>query len=179
MMREDDVKLVSELARIAERYGPGSVTRLASLIKDPESAADIAAVLEAAAGKAKAAKSKTRSKARSTDRIGMGVLSQLEETDPNKHSAVAEFRDRLLAGASLRSMQEIRQFALIHDLSIGKASSRNAAIPALLRSIAELETPAVLALLDSLTTPDNEDRSLKRWRELIVKPRDQQNIVAR
>lgn len=177
MIQEDDVKLLSEVVRIADRYGLDSVARLASLIKDPESAADIAAVLEAAAGKA--AKSKGRAKARSTDRIGMGVLSQLEETDPNKHSAVAEFRDRLLAGASLRSMQEIRQFALIHDLSIGKASSRNAAIPALLRSIAALETPAILALLDSLTTPDNEDRSLKRWRELIVKPRDQQNIVAR
>ena len=169
MIRDDDVKVLTELNRIVDRYGPDSVTRLASLIRDPQFADDIATALENAVERAP--QSRVRAKSRSTDRIGMGVLNELRESDPQKHAAIAEFRERLISGTLLQSMNDIRQFTRMHDLVIGKASSRNAAIAPLLRSIAELETPAILALLESITGFEVNDRSLERWRELIVKPK--------
>ena len=169
MIRDDDVKVLAELNRIVERYGPDSVTRLANLIRDPQYAEEIATALEKAIETAP--RSRARAKSRSTDRIGMAVLNELRESDPQKHAAIAEFRELLIAGSLLGSMNELRRFARMHDLAIGKASSRNSAIVPLLRSIAELETPAIVSLLDSVNEFGSNDRSLERWRDLIVKPR--------
>ena len=176
MMRDEDVQILSEFNRIVDRYGPDSVARLANLIRDPQFANDMATVLEEVAKTAP--RRKPRTGPRNTQRIGMGVLNELRESDPEKHAAVAEFRERLISGSLLKSMMELRQFAMSHDLEIGKASSRNAAIAPLLRSISELETPTIIALLDSTDDFTSDDRSLERWRDLIVNPRRGQGNVA-
>lgn len=169
-MTQDDIKILGELSRIVERYGADSITRLANLIRDPQSAVDIATALENAAQKKSKAEAST--KARSTNRIGMRVLTHLLETDPQKYALMTDMRDRLVSGAFLRSMNEVRDFAGLHGLTIGKASSRNAAIPPLLRSISNLETSAIVSLLDSMSESQVGESSLERWRELIVKPRN-------
>ena len=175
MIQEEDIRMLSELSRIVERHGADSVLRLARLIRDPQSAAEIAAALENAARKAP--QNKAHNRRRNPDRVGMGVLNRLEESDPQKHTVIAEFRDRLVSGNLLGSMNELRQFARMHNLPIGKATSRNAAIAPFLRALAEMETSAISSLLDSLSTTgnrhfdDDNDRSLDRWRNLIVKPK--------
>jgi hypothetical protein len=169
MIRDDDIKMLAEINRIVDRYGPESVNRLASLIRDPQFADNMATVLERMAESA--TPREARARPRSHDRIGMGVLNELRDSDPQKHAIVADFRERLIAGSLLKTMNELRQFARARDLGIGKASSRNAAIAPLLRSISEWETPAIIDLLDSMTSSGSDDRSLERWRDLIVKPR--------
>ena len=176
MIRDVDVKVLSELNRIVARHGPDPFIRLADLIRDPRRADELAAVLESVA--TQAAKTKSNSKARKTGGIGMAVLNDLKDDDPQKYQVVVDFRERLVSGALLPSMSDIRQFSRVHNLSIGKATSRKAAIPPLLRSVAELETPEIVALLSSVHEPRSDDRSLERWRELIVNPRGQRNIVA-
>lgn len=169
MIQDDDIKILAELNRIIGKYGSESVNRLASLIRDPQFADNMATVLEHMAERAP--QREARAKPRSLDRIGMGVLNDLRDSDPQKHAVVADFRERLISGSLLKSMSELRQFARAHNLDIGKASSRNAAIAPLLRSISEWETPAIINLLHSTVNSDPDDRSLERWRDLIVKPR--------
>ena len=176
MIRDDDVKVLSELNRIVARYGPDPLLRLAGVIRDPQRADELATVLESVARQAP--KAKPSLNARKANGIGMTVLNDLRESDPQKYEVVVDFRERLISGALLPSMSDIRQFARAHNLSIGKASSRKAAIPPLLRSVSELETSSIVALLASTPEPGNSDRSLERWRELIVKPRDQRSTVA-
>ena len=169
MIQDVDLKILAELIRIVDRYGPDSVTRLASLIRDPQFADEIATALEAVVEKAP--RRGTRNKARSVDNIGMGILNALRKSDSQKHAAVAEFRERLISGSLLKTMPEIRRFARTYGLVIGSASSRNAAIVPLLRSISEWETASITDLLDSTTNSKSDDRSLERWRDLIVKPK--------
>ena len=173
MIEEDNIAMLAELDRIVARYGPGSVTRLAELIRDPQRAEELAAALESAAVRSR--RSRANPKSRRTDRVGMGVLNDLRLSDPEKHSVIAEVRRQLMSGAILQSMTELRRFARMHDLAIGKASSRNAAIAPFLRSLSRLSTPEIVALRDSIIQSNVNDRSLERWREVIVKSRPSQN----
>ena len=168
MIQDEDLRVLAELSRIVDQYGPDSVMRFASLIRNPEFADDIATALEKVVQESP--RRRARSKSRSADRIGMGILNELRETDSQKHAAVAEFRERLVSGAFLKTMPEIRRFARMYDLAIGNASSRQEAIVPLLRSISEWQTESIIALLESITNSKPDDRSLERWRDLIVKP---------
>lgn len=169
MIRREDMEILAELDRIVARYGRDSVARLARSMRDPEIVADIAAMLEHATQRASA--TKRRSRNRLTTRVGMAVLNDLRKSDPRKHAVLAEMRELLVNGKLLGTMSELRRFAHAHDFNIGNASSRDKAIPPLLRSMSRLETDEIADLLDSLIQVDPNDRSLERWRNLIVKRR--------
>lgn len=107
----------------------------------------------------------------------MSVLNDLRLSDPEKHSLVAEFRHQLMSRAILPSMGDLRRFAFRHNLSIGKASSRTAAIAPFLRSLSQLSTTDIASLRDSLIQFDANDRSLHRWREVIVRPQPSESDI--
>ena len=169
MSEENDAAMLAALDRLVARYGPHGATRLAELIRDPERAEELAVALESAAARTRQRQAKPRSQR--TDRVGMAVLNDLRMSDPQKHAVVAEIRRHLLSGTTLQSMNELRRFARIHDLSIGKASSRNAAIAPFLKSLSELATPEIVSLRDSMLQSAVDDRSLEMWRSVIVRPR--------
>ena len=169
MIEENDLKLIAELNKIVDRFGPESVGRLARMIRNPDTAADLATILERAATTRHTSKRRTKSK--DSSRIGMAVLNGLRLSDPKKHAVVAELREQLMVGSVLGTMAEIRDFARINGFDIGNASSRNGAIPALLRSISELEIQDIETLINSLAHETSDNRSLERWRDIIVKPR--------
>ena len=168
MIKEDDAKTLADLNRIVARHGPSSITRLAELIRDPQRAEELADVLELAARRVSRPSSK--SKSRENDRVGMGILSALRGKDPAKHAVLAEIRSNLIHGAILHTMLEIRHFTVLHNLEIGSASSRKAAIAPLLRSLSKLPTPEIASLRDSMIQSKVDDRSLEKWREVIVRP---------
>ena len=169
MIEENDVAIVHALDRLVARYGFRSANRLVELIRDPKRAEELATVLELAATRAR--QSKSRSRGKKSDRVGMGILRELRTSDPEKHAVVAEFRSQLISRSILPSMYELRRFAMMNDLSIGRASSRTAAIAPLLRSIAQLPTSEILSVIDSAISASIDDRSLERWRDVIVRPR--------
>ena len=173
MTDEYDTKMLAALDRLVARYGPRPVIRLAELIRDPQRAQDLAAQLETSA--AKATKGRARPKTQRGDRVGMSVLKAFRLSDPEKHAVIAEIRRELLAGTSLASMDGLRRFAMMHDLSIGKASSRRAAVTPFLRSLSQLSTPEILSLSDSILQSDIDDRSLDSWRNVIVRPPTRSN----
>lgn len=169
-MTEEHNMVLSELAdHLVGKYGAKPVLHLAELIRDPQLAEKLADELERATTTPR--QSKARSKTQRADRVGMAVLKELRLSDPEKHAAVAEVRSHLLTHTILPSMNELRNFAFRHNLSIGKASSRKAAIAPFLRSLSQLSTSEILSICDSTTQSDVNDRSLDRWRDVIVSPR--------
>ena len=170
LYKNKDIELLVELGRLAERYGADSFSRLAQLIRDPSQADELATVLNCAAERAHRSKPVHKSVSRGPSRVGISVLNELRLADPEKHSILAEIRQRLVAGSILPTMSDIRRFTLTHGLSIGNASSRNAAITPLLRSMSRLPTPSLVLILDELVEYKPDDRSLERWRDVIVRP---------
>ena len=170
MTESREVELLTELSRFVAKFGPEPVTRLAELIRDPNRAEELAAALEYAAARSTSVR-RPIAKSQKLERAGMKVLNELRKSDPEKHSVLAEIRRELISGTVLRSMSEIRNFAVMNDLSLGKASSRSSAIPPLLRSLSKLSMPEINSLRDSLIESNVGDRSLERWRDVIVRPR--------
>ena len=168
--------MLNALSRLVARYGPRPVIRLAELIRDPQRAEGLAAALEDAA--ATAPRGKASSRSQRADRVGLAVLKELRLSDPEKHAALSEVRRQLLSRTILSSMDELRRFAMMHDLSIGKASSRTAAIAPFLRSLSKFETLEVLSLRDSIAHSSVDDRSLDKWRDVIVRPRSHKSDAA-
>ena len=74
-------------------------------------------------------------------------------------------------------MDEVRRFARMHDLSIGKASSRNAAIAPFLKSLAQLSTQDITSLRDSIIQFNVNDRSLDSWRQVIVRSQHSESDI--
>ena len=167
MIEQHDAAMLAALDRLVARYGPRSATCLAELIRDPRQAEELASALESAA--ARTPRGKSRTKSEKAERAGMSVLDDLRLSDPEKHSLVAEIRRQLISRTILQSMDELRRFARMHDLSIGKASSRNAAIAPFLKSLSKLSMPEIGALRDSVIRSDVNDRSLDSWRRVIVR----------
>ena len=170
MIRKEEIEILAELDRIVERYGPALVARLAQSIRDPQIATDMATLLEHAVENASL--SKRRSRNRPSNRIGMAVLNEFRNSDSQKHSVLAEMRELLVNKKVLVTMSELRRFSHTYGFSIGSATSRNKAIPPLLRSISDLETKEISDLIDTLIQVEPNDRSLERWRDLIVKKRN-------
>ena len=168
MIQESDIKVLAELNRLVARHGPEPFIRMAKILRDPERASQLANVIEHAAQNAVPAKSESRR--RRTDRIGIGVLNELRMTNPAKHAIIADIRTLLIHDRILKSMSDIRQFAMIHNLSIGKATSRSTAIVPLLRSLSFLPVESLKEIRKSLDDGYSiDDRSLSRWRDVIVR----------
>ena len=160
---------VEELIRVVRRYGPEPLFRLALVIRDPASAKRLADTLELAISKVPP-KATASAKARSKDSsVGTKMLNELRKSNPQMHPIVAEMRSYLVSGKVLPSMCDLREFSSLHNLSIGKASSRRAAIVPLLRSIAQRSEAEASELLRLMVGRRDDDRSLQAWRHVIVR----------
>ena len=169
MIEDTDIAILADLDRLVSRYGPEAMTRVAELLRDPNTTAELATAIDAAVSR-RPRRSASPNASKATDRIGMGVLNELRMADPQKHASIAEIRHQLLSKQILRTMAELREFAWQNDLDIGRASSRNAAIPRLLRSISQLSVREIESIQDALLQGDRTKGDLERLRDAIVRP---------
>lgn len=170
MIAEKDAAAVTDLARLIARHGSEEILRLASMMRDPTQAGEIAELLESVA-KADTVKKRNRANSKDPSRVGMGLLKQLRKESPDTHALVADIRLRLLSGNSLPTMQDVRSFAFSHGLDIGKASSRNAAVAPLLKSLSKLPLEELRGIVKELADYVPDDRSLESWWNVIVRPK--------
>ena len=168
MITEMDAAVVADLGKLVARHGRESVVRMAQMIRDPKQAEEIADVLEETAKQANPPHS-TRRKAKDNTKLGLALLKQIRLEDPRKHSILAELRSQLLSGRALPSMRELRSFAHLHDLEIGRASSRNTAIVPLLKALAHLPIEELHRLRDELVHFERSEGSLSTWWDVIVR----------
>src|SRR5438034_908141 len=124
-MREE-AQLLEELSRLIDRYGADRFTQLAILLKNPETAANLAAVLDHAV--TSQARKPRRKRPSSKSPAGARILGHLQEKDTEKYEVLVAFRDAFLARKLLPSFQHIRRFAGENGIQLGSVNTRDKAI---------------------------------------------------
>lgn len=162
--------MVKLAKRLVDLVGPLEAVGLAEAIRDPRWAGEFATALEKAAASEVSVKrdTDTAPKVKRPVDIGASILNRLKVSQPEKYAVVLEIREQLLSHPELQSMDALRSFAETHDLSIGMAKSRKAAIPPFLKSLSELTMNEIQALHEAIVHYRPPDRSIERWREVIT-----------
>lgn len=163
---KDDAQLLSELARLVERFGPERFSRLADLLRDSEAARQLATVVEAALVIRRPRVSRKGNATRVP--LGSRILGELRESEPEKYLLLTSFRDDFVARTILTSMRQVHDFADQNDVRLGTASSRDKALNPLLRAIAALPLSAAETLVKETARDQSADRSLESWSQLIM-----------
>ncbi len=161
-----DSQLLWELARLIGRYGPERFARLASLLRNPEDARNLASVIETAL----AGHSPTKKRKEQGDRItpGRRILEELRKSEPDKYELLVSFRDDMVAHKILPSMRHLRRFADENGIALGSANSREKAITPLLRFMATSPLAQVQTLVHQSANEEAGDRTLARWNDVIM-----------
>ena len=162
----EDAQLLAELARLIGRYGPERFARLASVLRNPEEARNLATVMEAALAASPATRKRRGQAARTAP--GSRILAELKEVEPEKYELLTSFRDDVVAQKILPSFRHVRRFAEDNGITLGSASSREKAITPLLRFMAALSLAQVQTLVHQSTSEEAGDRSLARWSDVIM-----------
>jgi len=163
---KEDAQLLAELARLIDRYGPERFARLASVLRNPEEARELATVVEGALVVRRSTNSR-KGQANQTP-LGSRILEILKKSEPEKYQLLASFRDDFAAGKILSSMRLVRGFADENGIVLGSVSSRDKAITPLLRSMAALPLSRVQTLVQETAREQADDRSLASWSDVIM-----------
>lgn len=163
---KEDAQLLAELARLIDRYGPEGFATLASVLRNPEEARELAAVVEGAL----VVRRPTNSRKRQSNRMPLGsrILETLKKSEPEKYELLASFRDDFAAGKILPSIRRVRGFADENGMMLGSVSSRDKAVTPLLRYMAALPLSRVQTLVQETACEQADDRSLASWSDVIM-----------
>jgi len=161
-----DAQLLWELARLIGRYGPERFARLASLLRNPEEARNLAIVVEAALAGHSPTKKRKRQGTRTPP--GLRILEVLRKSEPDKHELLVSFRDDMVAHKILPSIRHLRRFADENGIALGSVTSREKAITPLLRFMATLPLAQVQTLVHQSVNEEAGDRTLARWSDVIM-----------
>lgn len=163
---KEDAQLLAELARLIDRYGPERFARLACVLRNPEEARELAAVVEGAL----VVRHPTNSRKGQANRppLGSRILETLKKSEPEKFELLASFRDDFAAGKILPSMRQVRGFADESGIMLGSVASRDKAVTPLLRSMAALPLSRVQTLVQETALKQADDRSLASWSDVIM-----------
>ncbi|MFC1994872.1 hypothetical protein ACFLVK_00485 [Chloroflexota bacterium] len=172
-----DSQLLWELARLINRYGPERFAQLASLLRNPEEARNLAAVLEAAVAGHSPTKKRKGQGTRTLP--GQRILEGLRKSEPDKYEFLVSFRNAMVAHKILPSLRHLRRFADEDGIALGSATSREKAIIPLLRFMAILPLVQVQTMVHKSANDDTGDRTLARWSDVIManrlRPEDKTN----
>ena len=166
-----DSQLLWELARLIGRYGPERFASLASLLRNPEEARNLAAVLEAALAGYSPTKKRKGQGTRTLP--GLRILEGLRKSEPDKYELLYSFRNDMVAHKILPSIRHVRRFADGNGIALGSVTSREKAITPLLRFMATLPLAQVQTLVHQSANEDAGDRTLARWSDVIMANRSE------
>ena len=163
---KEDAQLLAELARLIDRYGPDRFARLASLLKNPKEARELAAAVEGALVVRRPTNSWKGQVNRTPPRSR--VLEELKKSEPEKYELLFSFRDDFVARKIFPSFRHVRRFADENGIMLGNASSREKTIAPLLRFMAALPMDRVKTFVRECAREEASDRSLARWSDVIM-----------
>ncbi len=161
-----DSQLLWELARLIGRYGPERFASLASLLRNPEEARNLAAVIEAALASHSPSNKRKRQGAETPP--GQRILEVLRVSEPDKYELLVSFRNDMVAHKIFPSIRHLRRFADENGIVLGSATSREKAITPLLRFMATLPLAQMQILIYQSANEVAGDRTLARWSDVIM-----------
>jgi hypothetical protein len=171
--REEELALLTDLARLVTKYGPGVFQDLAESLEDPKFVERIRVVLLTVAANSPDDTERGRARRPSRDRLA-GAEARLAEVDSPAAAALRSLVEAVSAGEPLPRLKDVKAFAMQHGLPVPGSNSRREAVARLVNVVLALPPEEVAALtpeLESLVRSD--DRSLEGWLRIIKRSRDE------
>ena len=172
MTQSNKFALLKDLASLLKKHGPTAFTELADFLRNPASVTDLISILEAsgAAGRrAGVTRPSRKSKSQGGKRVAKRLLANINDKDPEKAKSLATFYDMLSSKRVLPTMRDLRGFADDSGLRPVIASSRDKAIPPLLRDLATRSVEEIHVILQQIRSVDKQgDRTLEGWTDVIL-----------
>ncbi len=169
-LSERELALLGDLARLIQKYGPGTFKSLAASLADPEWSARLAAILDAvaeAAPQQRTTRGSTRSRSTS-DRVS----AQLQHLDTERFTLLRPIAEKLVTGEFLPRLKDVAEFASIAGFPALRAKSRGDAIVALVRNMATMPLDELNKLVQEIGVSTGQDqRSLAGWNRIIERSR--------
>lgn len=168
MIDTNDASFINDLAKLIRKHGTAPLARLTAILQNPEQVHQLNEVLSAALKLERQTRPQRRSR---VSLIGETILRELRTSDIDMHNVILLFRDEFITGLILPTMQDVRDFARMNDLSIGRATSRNTSLVPLIRSLSELSVEDVRYLHRELNRSDassDSSRTLGHLRDAII-----------
>jgi hypothetical protein len=175
-MKPSSSDLLIDLAKLLRKYGPDEFEDLAKLIGSAEFTGNVSKLLLSVAEESRRhartqpppAQSRPGKSTMNPDR----TQEQLEITDPERASLLAELKLKLTEGGALPRLSDVLSFAKRFNLPGVKATSRDVAVRLLLKSFSRLSTEQVRAILEHFSDAAEDAAGLKGWTEIILPKRN-------
>ena len=172
MTQSDKFALLKDLASLLKKHGPTAFTELAEFLRNPATVTDLISILEtsgAAGRRAGTTRPSWKGAAPGTKGSVKRLLTDINDKDPEKAESLSTFYGMLLTKRVLPTMRDLRNFAEDSGLRSVTASSRDRAIPPLLRELATRSVEEVRVMLQQIRRVDTQgDRTLEGWTDVIL-----------
>lgn len=173
MIRQKDLDLLSDLAKLLKKYGPESFERLRTLMTSgelPEKMADILATSKALARK----KSSPRRTKRSIEKPEISIarqLSFLRESQPRKYDILQQFYKQAQVKQILATRRDVARLATELGLDISKRISREAILAKILQQLSSLPVEQLERRVKEIVERYKHE-TLEGWADIILKRRN-------
>ncbi|MFC1904532.1 hypothetical protein ACFLXT_02030 [Chloroflexota bacterium] len=162
-----ELDLLVDIAKLLKKYGPEPFELLEKLIRSTDMTQNLSQILN---DSAKVASSFPRIK-RNIRQERPSVpksLTALQKIDPDKYLLLLELYERLISKTTLRSLKDVKDFALDHGLMEVRAKTRHDAISPLIGQLTLLPNERLKTIMEAIQKPESADRSLKGWSNIIL-----------
>lgn len=168
MITEPELDLLVDLAKLLKKYGPEPFELLAQSISSPEMTQHLSSTLIQVAKTARTIpKTKREPRLKKEPSIPKSLTS-LKSVEPEKYQLLMNFYTDLNARAVLKSLRDIKEFAMECGLPELHAKSRQKAIGPLISSLVKFPNEQLIRKLQSIKKHDAGDRSLEGWTNIIL-----------
>jgi hypothetical protein len=171
----DDLKfeLLRDLARLIKRYGPATFSDLATYLRDQEGVSQLLSVLDTGARAGRHVRADGVGATGRRPLTTRALLAAMERSEPDKARVLKAFYEALTAKHILPTLHELRGFVDDSGLTRVVATTREKAVPPLIRDLARRTIPEIQTMLAGVrmeAVPG--DRTLQGWADIILKHRD-------
>ena len=166
MKNNKEFELLSDLAKLINKYGPETFEALCEQISNPKFTRDLVILLSTTA---KAYRVVPKTKTRSRPKLSKNTfLSSLEGSDAEKAALLMEFYDGLKNRSVLPTLREMKDFATDNGLPPVKSTSREKALMPFVRTFLKMPVEEIREHLKRIKPiRSSGDRTLEGWSQII------------
>ncbi len=169
MKNAKEFDLLADIAKLLNKYGPETFEALANLMSSPETIRSLAEVLQTTVRVSRKAHM-------SNGEAGAGnpvlpvrkELASVKASDPEKHALLLDFYEALQEKRALPTLRQLRDFVVDQGLPAIETTTRQKAIPSLIRFLVDLPTDELASKISDAGAMPREHNALQGWSEIIL-----------
>lgn len=173
MNNKKEFNLLSDLAKLINKYGPEVFEGLALELSNPTFMDQLVEILRKSATVGRRSP-KRRKGPRSPSSIDFrSTLTRVDRVEAERAALLTELYDALRTKSVLPTLRAMKDFALDNGLPPIKATSRDKALTPFVRSFLRMPAQEVREYLRRIQpSPSSDDRTLEGWSKIIFGSND-------